>query len=152
MPEAGNIVVIDEYGNAVFLYTHERAEDRHQMIREALNYRERGRNGHRGESTRWRIGAYLARVVFACLTRGSEDGVLAFGVSATRPVTGVPELHLDVRSQEVREVEVFLHGETEEGPFVTMNVVAVWSFEKFAAGALPAVMHDEEGGDVAVPR
>lgn len=150
MAPSGNIVVICEDESRVYLYTHEGGHELAAVLRRALNHR-RHRNGARAETTRWRLPAYLARVIFAQLTKGDEDGVLGYGISTSRIAAGGPELHVDAPLQVVRLVDVTEAADPEAGEVAGERVRAEWTFEQFARGLPPRVEHDATSVRPGVP-
>lgn len=91
MGDRANVKVVDG-GQCVYLYTHWGGTDLPETLRRALV---------RGES-RWDDAAYLARIIFSEMTRGSEEELTGYGISPTVPDGGDRILEVDVDDQVVR--------------------------------------------------
>lgn len=161
MGERGNIVFLfeptREGGEArrVYFYTHWRGHLLHEILREAMNRRERwpegfgARSGSVRESCRWHDASYFARVVFNRLTQGEEDGVLSFGIDVDRTLPDYDELHVDTVKKEIRQVRLDpVTGAEGRWEGVREVVAARWSYEDFAAGVQAVVL--DEGADLGV--
>ena len=110
MGDRANIVVKDDFSDGeVFLYTHWRGYEYEDVLRTAL-----------AKHWRWTDPSYLARIIFAEMTKGSEGDEAGFGISASMGDNSYPLLVVDCAKQEIR-------WETEE----TRGVEKRQSFEDF---------------------
>ena len=113
MGDRANIVIKeDTSGGEVWLYTHWRGSEYEEILRRALAKR-----------WRWSDPSYLARIIFAEMTRGSEQDETGFGISTVMGDNSHPILVVDCKKQEVR-------WETEE----TRRVERQQSFVEFVKG------------------
>lgn len=160
MGERGNIVFVFEAAKEggeerrIYLYAHWRGHLLHEILREAMNWREMwpegfGKlTGEVRESCRWYDASYFARVVFCRLVEGDERGVLSFGIDVDRTLPDYDELHVDVKKREIRQVR--LDPIEREGRWngIAEVTVASWTYEEFAAGAVKVALDD--GADLGV--
>ena len=156
MGERGNIVFLfpaEEAGaqqRRIYLYTHWRGHLVHEILREAMNWKEHwpagfGKlTGTVRESCRWYDASYFARVVFCRLVAGDEKGVLSFGISPDRTLPDYDELHVDVEAKEIRQVRLDPLREGES-LFEGMRevVTARWTFDEFAEGVAKVEARDD---------
>ena len=92
MGDRANIVIKDDFSDGeVFLYTHWGGYEYEDVLRTALAKR-----------WRWTDSSYLARIIFAELTKGSEGDEGGFGISASMGDNSYPLLVVDCEKQEVR--------------------------------------------------
>ena len=92
MGDRANIVITGCFNDGeVFLYTHWRGSEYEETLRAALAKR-----------WRWTDPSYLARIIFAEMTKGSEGGETGFGISASMGDNSYPLLVVDCEKQEVR--------------------------------------------------
>lgn len=161
MGERGNIVFLfpGEAGDAsarrVYFYTHWRGHLLQEILREAMNWRERWPAGFGNltgtvrESCRWYDASYFARVVFCRLVAGDEEGVLSFGIDVDRTLPDYNELHVDVKKREIRQVRLDpIEGKEGRWEGIREVVVASWTFEEFANGVEKVVV--DEDADLGV--
>lgn len=147
MGERGNIVFLfepDQQGGAprrVYFYTHWRGHLLHEILREAMTWKERWPEGFGEltgkvrESCRWYDASYFARVVFYKLVEGDEGGVLSFGIDVDRTLPDYDELHVDVEKKEIRQVRLdMIEGAQGRWEGVAEFTVATWTFDEFASG------------------
>jgi len=154
MGERGNIVFQFEGTRRIFFYTHWRGHLLHEILREAMNWKESypegfgNLTGTTRESCRWHDPSYFARVVFNRLTRGDEDGVLSFGISVDRTLPDHDELHVDTIRKTVRQVR--LDPIEEEGRWSGVAEVTVqeWTYQQFADGVF--LVENAEAEDLGV--
>ena len=89
MGDRSNIVIQQRDGGRVFLYGHWLGAQALEVVAEVI------RRGDRLDDE-----SYLARIVFATMTRGEETGATGFGISAGyAPDSNRPHIVLDVPSQ-----------------------------------------------------
>lgn len=89
MGDRSNIVIQQHDGARVFLYGHWQGAAALAVVAEVI---------HRGE--RLNDESYLARIVFAAMTRGYENEATGFGISAgSAPDSNYPHVILDVATQ-----------------------------------------------------
>jgi hypothetical protein len=89
MGDRSNIVIQQRDGGRVFLYGHWQGAQALAVVAEVI------RRGERLDDE-----SYLARIVFATMTRGDETGSTGFGISAGyAPDSNYPHVILDVPSQ-----------------------------------------------------
>ena len=156
MGERGNIVFVfeaaKEGGEArrVYFYTHWRGHLLHEILREAMNWRETWPEGFGKltgtvrESCRWYDASYFARVVFCRLVDGDEGGLLSFGIDVDRTLPDYDELHVDVKRREVRQVRLDpIEGKDGRWEGIREVIVASWTFEEFANGVEKVVVDDD---------
>lgn len=154
MGERGNIVFIQRPREGaeerrIYLYTHWRGHLIHEILREAMNWKEHwpagfGKlTGTVRESCRWYDEAYFARVVFCRLVAGDENGVLSFGISVDRTLPDYDELHVDCAKKEVCQVRLDpVEGKESLFEGIREAVVATWTFDEFAAGVDKVELND----------
>lgn len=90
MGDRGNIVVQEAPGKRVYFYTHWRGSEIRDVVRTALERRQR-----------WNDIPYLARIVFSTLIDGDVGGETGFGVSTGICDNSHPILVLDGPTQTV---------------------------------------------------
>ena len=156
MGERGNIVFVfeptKEGGEArrVYFYTHWRGHLLHEILREAMNWRETWPEGFGKltgtvrESCRWYDPSYFARVVFCRLVAGDEAGVLSFGIDVDRTLPDYDELHVDVKKRDIRQVRLDpIEGKDGRWEGMREVIVASWTLEEFANGVEKVVVDDD---------
>ena len=161
MGERGNIVFLFEpaagssEARRVYFYSHWRGHLLHEILRDAMNFKELwpagfgNLSGQIRESCRWYDASYLARVVFCRLVEGDEGGVLSFGIDVDRTLPDYDELHVDVKKREIRQVRLDpIEGKEGRWEGVAEVTVATWTFEEFAAGVAKVALDD--GADLGV--
>jgi len=72
MGDRANIQMLNEEDKSVYLYTHWRGSELPGILQRALAKR-----------WRWNDDAYLARIIFCEMVKGSETGETGFGISAS---------------------------------------------------------------------
>lgn len=156
MGERGNIVFIHpaakEGGESrrVYFYTHWRGHMLHEILREAMNWREHWPEGFGKlsggvrESCRWYDASYFARVVFCRLVAGDEAGVLSFGIDVDRTLPDYDELHIDVKDRQIRQVRLDpIEGADGRLSGISERAVASWTFQEYVEGAKKVILDDE---------
>lgn len=161
MGERGNIVFLQRAAKGgeerrIYLYTHWRGHLIHEILREAMNWKELWPAGFGKlagtvrESCRWYDESYFARVVFCRLVAGDENGVLSFGISVDRTLPDYDELHVDCAKKEIRQVRLDpIEGKESLFEGIRETVVATWPFEEFAS-RIERVRTDDEGAELGV--
>jgi hypothetical protein len=116
MGDRGNIR-IDEKRRSIYLYTHWGGSELEDMLRRAMI---RGRD-------RWDDPAYLARIIFCEMLRGSSENPLyeitGLGISTYMCDNENPMLTVDVELQEIGEISM-------DG-----FQLRKWTFDEFITGA-----------------
>jgi hypothetical protein len=154
--ERGNIVFLfptEEQGGEprrIYFYSHWRGDRLHEILREAMNWKERWPEGFGEltgkvrESCRWYDASYFARVVFCRLVAGDEENVLSFGISPDRTLPDYDELHVDVARKEIRQVRLdMIEGSAGRWEGVAEVIVRTWTFGEFAAGVEKVEQDDQ---------
>jgi hypothetical protein len=91
MGDRANIVLDQEEGKSIYLYTHWGGNELPETLARSL---ERTRE-------RWTDEIYLGRLIFQDLTRGSEDSITGFGLSTYVGDNSYPYLRVDAGKQTV---------------------------------------------------
>lgn len=98
MGDRGNIIIRDEGAPDLYLYTHWNGSDLPKTLKRALSRKER-----------WEDSAYLARIIFCEMVKGSEADATGFGIldrgDGRRSRTGRQRTGAD-RREEGRQDEV----------------------------------------------
>lgn len=89
MGDRANVKVVDG-SDVVFLYTHWDGTELPSIVRRALARRQR-----------WNDHAYLARIIFSEMIKGSIDGETGYGISHEVGDGGDRVVEIDVRQQVV---------------------------------------------------
>lgn len=90
MGDRGNIVVLDEIGPPIYLYSHWGGYDLGDTLSKAL-----------AREQRWDDGSYLARIIFDTMTEGDHGSETGFGIATYAPDNEYPYLVVDVARQRV---------------------------------------------------
>lgn len=105
MGDRGQVKVLpaheNEYEDPVFLYTHGRAHELADKVREAVA---------RG-SSRWSDYEYLARVIFCEMVRDDLEGTTNYGIGTHEHGDVWRVVEVDCAEEEVRVID---HGTVEE--------------------------------------
>lgn len=115
MGDRANVVMVDRRGEEtrfVYLYTHWGGYELPLTVKAALQRKQR-----------WDDDSYLARIIFATMTKGHEDGETGFGIGAWRPDNEHPYILIDCDERRI--------GFTPEG--MEPNADTWWSFEDYIA-------------------
>jgi hypothetical protein len=86
MGDCGNVIIKDEIGQQVCLYTHWRGSELRAILKSALRRRQR-----------WDDAPYLARIIFCEMIKGDEAAETGFGISTRSE--GSAEIIIDVKAQ-----------------------------------------------------
>lgn len=86
--------VVKNGKSKVYLYTHWGATELPETVRAALRFAK--------ESGRLQDGAYLARIVFSTMTRGSEQGATGFGIGSEPMEDTSRDITIDVDAQTIK--------------------------------------------------
>lgn len=121
MGDRGNIVIQEEPGERVYLYTHWSGAETPGVARLALS-----------KHWRWDDAAYLARIVFDVMLKDQHDEETGFGISSTQGDDNHPNVLLDVRTQRVW----FERPGEQTGALAPTSPDAV-AFKEFVAGKNP---------------
>ena len=90
MGDRSNIVIKQHDGSRVWLYGHWMGADSINVVRDTLAKRER-----------WSDAPYLARMLFARMTAGDEEGSTGYGISTYMCDNEYPVIVLDPQTQTV---------------------------------------------------
>lgn len=90
MGDRANVVIDEEQGGTIYLYTHWGGSELPATLQTALKKR-----------WRWDDEPYLARLIFQEMTRGSENNETGFGISTTPQDNEHPYLRVSVKAQTV---------------------------------------------------
>ena len=91
MGDRANVVVQEEDGGKIFLYTHWGGYRLPEVLQSALK---RGRN-------RWNDDAYLTRIIFCEMVKGSEMEETGYGISTYECDNEHEHLVVDIKTQQV---------------------------------------------------
>lgn len=91
MGDRGNIIIRDEGAPDLYLYTHWNGSDLPKTLKRALSRKER-----------WDDSAYLARIIFCEMVKGSEADATGFGISTMETDAGL-ELVVNVQARTVEK-------------------------------------------------
>lgn len=90
MGDRANIVICED-GTRIYLYTHWSGYEAPETLRKAL-----------ARKQRWDDPAYLARIIFCEMVKGSEADETGFGISTRQQDNEYPLLIVDMDKGEVR--------------------------------------------------
>ena len=115
MGDRSNIVVVQPDNNRIFLYGHWMGDDNYRVAGQVLSRQER-----------WNDAPYLARMLFARMTAGDEEGSTGYGISTAMCDNEYPIVVIDPQNQSVH-LEQYIWGDGGKFETITPHV----TFEEF---------------------
>ena len=116
MGDRANVVLREDDGRKVYLYTHWGGYKLPSVLKRALD---------RGE--RHSDSPYLARIIFSEMVRGQEDQATGFGISAWMCDNGHPLLVVDSNAGTVHEASEDDLATPTAGPWPMTAYPGVWA-------------------------
>ena len=115
MGDRSNIVVVQPDNSRIFLYGHWMGDDNYRVAGQVLSRQER-----------WNDAPYLARMLFARMTAGDEEGSTGYGISTAMCDNEYPIVVIDPQNQSVH-LEQYIWGDGGKFETITPHV----TFEEF---------------------
>ena len=120
MGDRSNIVVVQPDNNRIFLYGHWMGDDNYRVAGQVLSRQER-----------WNDAPYLARMLFARMTAGDEEGSTGYGISTAMCDNEYPIVVIDPQNQSVH-LEEYIWGELPDGQETRFSIITPpVTFEEF---------------------
>lgn len=115
MGDRSNIVVVQPDESRIYLYGHWMGDDNYRVAGQVLSRQER-----------WNDAPYLARMLFARMTAGDEEGSTGYGISTAMCDNEYPIVIIDPQNQSVH-LEQYIWGDGGKFETITPHV----TFEEF---------------------